>query len=58
MPRRECLQRESYRFAWLFRDQLELSLAYNETFYEEAFMEGVLARVTVSLQAGLGVIDV
>ncbi|KAL8382500.1 hypothetical protein RB595_006330 [Gaeumannomyces hyphopodioides] len=54
----ECLQRESYLFVWLFRDQLELSLAYNEAFYEEPFMEGVLARVAVVLQAELGVIDV
>lgn len=41
----ETLTRQMYCCVWVFRDQLEFNLVYNESFYEAQFVEGLLGNL-------------
>ncbi|KAL2810524.1 hypothetical protein BJX63DRAFT_444700 [Aspergillus granulosus] len=53
----ETLNRQMYCFVWEFRGSLELSVVYNEAFYEEAFVETVVNAIGRNLRRELEVSD-
>ncbi|KAI1142335.1 hypothetical protein F5Y05DRAFT_370565 [Hypoxylon sp. FL0543] len=53
----EILTREAVTFVWTFRDQLNLSVAYNESFHSADQMSQFVDAVKSQLLEGLGVQD-
>lgn len=45
----ETITRHTYCFVWMFRDQLELNLVYNEAFYESHTIQGLLTQIKEDL---------
>ncbi|KAL2871240.1 uncharacterized protein BJX67DRAFT_343923 [Aspergillus lucknowensis] len=50
----ETLTRQMYCFVWEFRGSLELSVVYNEAFYDQAFVEKVVIAIGDTLKRELG----
>lgn len=49
----DVVSRQLYVFVWIFNGQLECRLVYNESFYEESFVQGVLALLKDHLISNL-----
>ncbi|KAM0521245.1 hypothetical protein ACHAPE_002721 [Trichoderma viride] len=45
----ETITRHTYCFVWMFRDQLELNLVYNEAFYESHTIQALLTQIKEDL---------
>ncbi|KAE8146575.1 hypothetical protein BDV25DRAFT_169803 [Aspergillus avenaceus] len=52
----ETLTRQMYCFVWMFRGSLELSVVYNQAFYEGGFVKGAVERVARVLEGNLGLV--
>ncbi|KAI6086085.1 hypothetical protein F4821DRAFT_260378 [Hypoxylon rubiginosum] len=53
----EILSRQAVTFVWTFRDQLNLSVVYNESFHSADQMDRFVSTVKSQLLEGLGVHD-
>ncbi|OTA96136.1 hypothetical protein M434DRAFT_393216 [Hypoxylon sp. CO27-5] len=51
----EMLSRQAVTFMWTFRDQLNLSVVYNESYHSDDQMGQVLSTIRAQLLEGLGV---
>ncbi|KAL3461917.1 hypothetical protein BJX64DRAFT_299906 [Aspergillus heterothallicus] len=51
----ETLTRQMYCFVWEFRGSLELSVVYNEAFYEQTFVDEIVRRIGRILEEELSV---
>ena len=49
----DVLSRHLYVFMWVFNNQLELKLVYNEAFYETVLVQNILALVETNLVSNL-----
>ena len=48
---------QSVCFVWMFRDQLNLNVVFNEAFHSQEQMKGFLEEVEKSLFAGLEIVE-
>ena len=49
----DVLSRHLYVFMWIFNDQLEFKLVYNEAFYENALVQNILTLVETHLVSNM-----
>ena len=49
----DVLYRHLYLFIWIFNEQLEARLAYNEAFYDESLVESILETIKEHLISSL-----